>query len=74
VHQDVDVWAASFSPGEQSRFSIKPSRNIWTQVARGAVTFNGMSLNAGDGAAISNENALEVKALDHSAILVFDLA
>ena len=74
VHQDVDVWAARFSPGEQLNFSLKPSRNIWTQVARGAVKLNGMLLNAGDGAAISEENTLELKSLDHAEILVFDLA
>jgi redox-sensitive bicupin YhaK (pirin superfamily) len=74
VHQDVDVWAARFSPGEQSSFPLKPSRNIWTQMARGAVTLNGMSLTAGDGAAISKENTLEVKALEDAEILVFDLA
>lgn len=38
VHQDVDVWAAGFLPGEQLSFPLKPSRNIWTQVVRGAVT------------------------------------
>ncbi len=74
VHQDVDVWATRFSPGEQSSLPLKPSRNIWTQVARGAVTLNGMSLNAGDGAAISEESTLELRALDHAEILVFDLA
>jgi redox-sensitive bicupin YhaK (pirin superfamily) len=74
VHQDVDVWAARFSPGEQSSFAPKPSHNIWLQVARGAVTLNGMSLNLGDGLAIIDENALEVKTLDHAEILVFDLA
>jgi redox-sensitive bicupin YhaK (pirin superfamily) len=73
VHQDVNVWAARFSPGEQSGFPLKPNRNIWTQVARGAVTLNGMSLNAGDGAALSKESTLNVKALQHAAILVFDL-
>ena len=74
VHQDVDVRAARFSPGEQLNFSLKPSRNIWTQVARGALKLNGMLLNAGDGAAISEESTLELKSLDHAEILVFDLA
>ncbi len=74
VHQDVDVWTARFSPGDQSSFLLKPTRNTWTQVARGAVTLIGFSLNAGDGAAVSEENMLEVTALDHAEILVFDLA
>jgi redox-sensitive bicupin YhaK (pirin superfamily) len=74
VHQDVDVWAARFSPAEQSSFPIKPSRNIWTQVARGAVTLNGTTLNAGDGAATSQEEILEVKTVEAAEILLFDLA
>ena len=74
VHQDVDVWAARFSPGEQSTIPLEPSRNIWTHVVRGAVTLNGMSLNAGDDAAISEESTLELKSLDHAEILLFDLA
>jgi len=55
-------------------FPLKPNRNIWTQVARGSVTLNGVSLNAGDGAAIIDESTLEIKTLDHAEILVFDLA
>jgi hypothetical protein len=74
VHQDLDVWAARFSPGEQSSFPLKPNRNIWTQVARGAVTLNGMSLNAGDGAAVSQEGILEFKAVEDAEMLLFDLA
>jgi redox-sensitive bicupin YhaK (pirin superfamily) len=74
VHQDVDVWAARLSPGEKASFPAKPSRHTWTQLTRGAVTLNGMSLNAGDGAAIRQEDTLEIKAVDHAEILVFDLA
>ena len=72
VHQDIDVWTARFSPGEQGIFRLKPGRHLWAQMARGAVTFNGMPLNAGDGAAVTEENTLEVKALEDAEILVFD--
>jgi quercetin 2,3-dioxygenase len=74
VHQVVEVWAARFSLGEQSSFPLKPSRNIWTQVVRGAVTLNGMSLNAGDGAAASHEEILEIRAVEKAELLLFDLA
>jgi redox-sensitive bicupin YhaK (pirin superfamily) len=74
VHQDVDVWAARFASGAQVSFHLKPSRRAFAHVARGATRFNGTTLNAGDGAAISEESTLEVKALDHAEILVFDLA
>jgi len=73
VHQDVNVWAARFSPEERSTFPLKPNRKIWTQVARGGVTLNGTSLSAGDGAAVTDESTLEIKSLDQAEILVFDL-
>ena len=69
----LNVWAGRLSPEERSSFPLKPHRNIWTQVARGGVTLNGTSLNAGDGAAITDESTLEIKTLDHTEILVFDL-
>jgi redox-sensitive bicupin YhaK (pirin superfamily) len=74
VHQDVDVWAARFASGAQASFRLKPNRRAFAHVAHGAVTLNDTMLNAGDGMAISEENALEVKALEDAEILVFDLA
>jgi redox-sensitive bicupin YhaK (pirin superfamily) len=55
VHQYVDVWAARFASGAQASFHLKPSRRAFAHAARGAVTFNGTTLNAGDGAAVSEE-------------------
>jgi hypothetical protein len=43
-------------------------------VARGKATLNGFSLDAGDGAAISEEDTLQLKAIEDAEILVFDLA
>ena len=73
VHQDADVWTARFSPGGQASIPLKPSRNIWTQVIRGAVTLNGTSLAAGDGAAIREEQVLQVRAVEAAELLMFDL-
>ena len=73
VHQDADVWTAGFSPGGQASMPLKPSRNIWTQVIRGAVTLNGTSLAAGDGAAIREEQVLQVRAVEAAELLMFDL-
>lgn len=74
VHQDAELSLAVLPKGEKLTYSLKPSRYAWAQLARGAVTFNGMALNAGDGAAVSGENTLAVKALEDAEILVFDLA
>ena len=74
VHQDVEVWAARFASGAQASFRLKSSRRAFAHVARGAVTLNGMSLNAGDGAAVSDEEILEIKAVEAAEFLMFDLA
>lgn len=74
VHQDVDVWTARLSPGEQASYRVKPTRLVWSHMARGAATLNGMPLKAGDGAGVSEESRLEVRALEDVEILVFDLA
>lgn len=74
VHQDVDLFAALLDRGERVTHRLNPGRHAWVQVARGAVMLNGVSLKAGDGAAISEEEPLEVSASELSEILLFDLA
>jgi redox-sensitive bicupin YhaK (pirin superfamily) len=74
VHQDVDVWAARLAQGQRTILPLKAARNGWVQTVRGAVIVNGTVLNAGDGAAMSGENSLDVEIRDDSEILVFDLA
>jgi len=73
VHQDIDVWAVRFAPSEQAIFRLKPTRHAFVQAARGVVTLNGVNLHAGDGAAVSQEEILEFKAVDDAETLLFDL-
>ena len=72
--QDVEVSAARFSPGQQAAYRLKPGRHAWLQMARGSATLNGVSLGAGDGAAVSEEEILEIKAIEEAEALLFDLA
>jgi quercetin 2,3-dioxygenase len=74
VHQDVDVWAARLSPEEQAVFRPKPNRRSRIQMARGAGMLNGTLLRTGDGAAATQEEILEIKAVDDAELLMFDLA
>lgn len=74
IHQDVDLSVAVLSPGQQLNYHFKPSRNGWLQIARGNVSLNATTLNAGDGASISAEQIIEIKALDDAELLLFDLA
>jgi hypothetical protein len=74
VHQDVDLYAAVLEPGDRVSHSLQPQRHAWVQVARGAITLNGLSLDKGDGAAISEETDIVIEATTDAEILLFDLA
>ena len=74
VHQDVDIFSAGLAPGAALVHRVRPGRHAWVQVARGAVTVNGTALGQGDGAALSDEPAVELQATRPSEILLFDLA
>jgi len=74
IHQDAAVYGALLGPGERISFELKPSRRAFVQVARGALTLNGQRLQAGDGAAVSDEKQLQLEAQDSAEVLLFDLA
>jgi len=73
IHQDADVWTALLQPGESVRHALAPGRYAWLHVARGAVSLNGATLGAGDGAALSDEAALEITGAASAEVLLFDL-
>ena len=73
IHQDVDLYAGVFTAGAGARFDLRRDRHAWVQVARGALTLNGQTLGQGDGAAVSEETALDLAFTDDSEVLLFDL-
>jgi hypothetical protein len=74
IHQDVDLYATMLEPGREVSHRLRPGRHAWLQVARGAGTLNGVALQAGDGAAVSDEEALTLVATEPAEVLLFDLA
>ena len=73
IHQDARLHLASLSPGEGVAHEIKPSRAAWLQVLRGSVNLLGNDLAAGDGVAVTEEDAISVQATVPSEVLLFDL-
>jgi redox-sensitive bicupin YhaK (pirin superfamily) len=74
IHQDAEIHLARLEEGRQLAHSVSPGRHVWLQVLRGAATLNGQSLDAGDGAAVSEESKLTVEAATDAELLLFDLA
>jgi quercetin 2,3-dioxygenase len=74
IHQDVALYAGILDAGQSVTHEIAPGRHAWVQVTRGAVTLSAERLQAGDGAAVSEEAAITLVAAEPSEVLVFDLA
>jgi redox-sensitive bicupin YhaK (pirin superfamily) len=76
IHQDARVYAAELNPGETLGQTLAKGRHGWLQVARGNVTLNGLKLEEGDGAALSEEPAVSLTGDGPAGaeFLFFDLA
>jgi quercetin 2,3-dioxygenase len=74
IHQDARLYLASLSPGEGVAHEIDRGRSAWLQVLRGSVNVLGHDLAAGDGVAVTDENAISIQATVPSEVLLFDLA
>jgi redox-sensitive bicupin YhaK (pirin superfamily) len=74
IHQDAAVYRARLASGEEAVHELAPGRHAWVQVAGGEIELNGFPLAAGDGAAISGEKSVRMRAKAGADALLFDLA
>lgn len=75
IHQDVNLYATRLDAAASVRQRVAADRAVWVQVARGAVTLNGHTMAAGDGAAMTDEAEITLTGTSpQSEVLVFDLA
>ena len=73
IHQDLNLYAALLDNGEELRYSLPMGRGVWLQVARGTIMVNGIGLEQGDGAAVSEEKQLVITGKENAELLLFDL-
>jgi redox-sensitive bicupin YhaK (pirin superfamily) len=74
IHQDARLYLATLAPEGGVAHEIARGRAAWLQVLRGNVHVRGNDLSAGDGAAVTDESAVSVRASVDSEVLLFDLA
>ncbi len=74
VHQNVDLYASVLAAGETVSHALESGRHAWLHVARGTAKLNDHSMNEGDGAAVSDEERLDIAAETAAEILLFDLS
>lgn len=73
IGQDATIYDGVLEPGVTIEHPIAGGRSAWVQVAKGKVDVNGLTLEEGDGVAVSEESALRILAGGLSEVLIFDL-
>ena len=73
IHQDARIYLAKLDSGQQLVHELAVDRHAWLQVLRGDVALNGEELKTSDGAAVSDEQILEIVAASSAEIMLFDL-
>jgi len=77
LYQDADMYAGLLDPGRETAHRLAAGRHAWLHVHGGRVDLGGHVLGDGDGAAVTGEARLGIRALDGAgpaAFLLFDLA
>lgn len=74
IHQDVSIYATNLDAGQSVFYSVLPNRHLWVQVTRGRLKLDDRLLIAGDGAAVSQAESIQLAAIENAEVLLFDLA
>jgi quercetin 2,3-dioxygenase len=74
IRANARVLATTLKAGESAEYATGKTRNLYLVPAAGSVEINGVRVNARDGAAISGEDNLRIKALEDSELVLVDAA
>ena len=74
VHQDARVLLGLLDEGNVVVHQPLGGRHAWVQVISGEVALNDVALAPGDGAAVSDEQDVRIRAISDAHFLLFDLA
>jgi hypothetical protein len=74
IRAEARVLGATLKAGETVKYELGPRRHGYLVPAKGSVEVNGVRIGARDGAAITDEALLAVKALEDTEIVLVDAA
>ncbi|MEM1379757.1 MAG: pirin family protein [Pseudomonadota bacterium] len=69
----ADAFAATLSGPQAISFDLRPGRKGWLQVAKGALSVNGVDLRRGDGLAFTDPGEIVMADGEDAEIILFDL-
>jgi hypothetical protein len=74
VEQDLSMFASVLEEGQRVEHALDVGRRAWLQVVHGALRIEGVSLEEGDGALLTDVSSLAIDSLDETELLLFDIA
>ena len=74
IRAEARVLGATLKAGETAKYELAPRRYVYLVPAQGSVEVNGVRIGTRDGAAITDEALLAVKALEDAEIVLVDAA
>jgi redox-sensitive bicupin YhaK (pirin superfamily) len=74
IHQDAALYAALLDGAERATHALAPGRRAYVHVARGRLSANGQTLEAGDALKLSGEAQVVLEHGVDAEVLLFDLA
>ena len=74
LRADARVLGAAVKAGEEITYAIDPGRHVYVVSAAGKIEINGVAFNPRDGAAVTDESELRIKAASDAEIVMVDAA
>jgi len=73
INQDIELFLGRLDKNRKVEFSTEDSNKIWIQLISGQMSINGKELSAGDGAAITESDILNIESKEKSEFLIFEM-
>jgi redox-sensitive bicupin YhaK (pirin superfamily) len=73
INQYTELFLGRLDKNRKVEFSSDKSNKIWIQLISGQLSINGKELSAGDGAAITETDILNIESKNSSEFLIFEM-
>ncbi|HEY0283278.1 MAG TPA: pirin family protein [Rhizomicrobium sp.] len=74
IRTEARVLGATIKAGERVTLALDPGRHVYLVPAKGVIEVNGVRVNARDGAAVRDENKIEIAVLKDAEIVLVETA
>jgi len=73
IQQDASIYLGAMARGQSLRHELAAGRGAWVQVVDGQIRVGEIRLGAGDGVALTDESAVDIRAESLAEVMLFDL-